>query len=212
MKKLILIVCAVMNAMAMNAQNKFGVMGGANLSAPSTENAQWRLGGFIGGMYDICMNNWFYLQPRLTFSYQENQRDWKNSLTENGFGNKEFYSQWALSLPILASFQVMKCENKSLRLNVGPYFQYALGGKEIKPSYAYVLPGTPDTGIPHGMSPKRSWDYSSDDKFTMGAQIGAQFDYKKMFFTFDYKHSFIRSQLNCNGFENTFQFGVGYKF
>lgn len=212
MKKLILIVCAVMSAMAMNAQNKFGVMGGANLSAPSTENAQWRLGGFIGGMYDICMNNWFYLQPRLTFSYQENQRDWKNSLTENGFGNKEFYSQWALSLPILASFQVMKCENKSLRLNVGPYFQYALGGKEIKPSYAYVLPGTPDTGIPHGMSPKRSWDYSSDDKFTMGAQIGAQFDYKKMFFTFDYKHSFIRSQLNCNGFENTFQFGVGYKF
>jgi hypothetical protein len=212
MKKLILIVCAVMNAMAMNAQNKFGVMGGANLSAPSTENAQWRLGGFIGGMYDIRMNNWFYLQPRLTFSYQENQRDWKNSLTENGFGNKEFYSQWALSLPILASFQLMKCENKSLRLNVGPYFQYALGGKEIKPSYAYVLPGTPDTGIPHGMSPKRSWDYSSDDKFTMGAQIGAQFDYKKMFFTFDYKHSFIRSQLNCNGFENTFQFGVGYKF
>lgn len=212
MKKLILIVCAVMSAMAMNAQNKFGVMGGANLSAPSTENAQWRLGGFIGGMYDIRMNNWFYLQPRLTFSYQENQRDWKNSLTENGFGNKEFYSQWALSLPILASFQVMKCENKSLRLNVGPYFQYALGGKEIKPSYAYVLPGTPDTGIPHGMSPKRSWDYSSDDKFTMGAQIGAQFDYKKMFFTFDYKHSFIRSQLNCNGFENTFQFGVGYKF
>lgn len=212
MKKLILIVCAVMSAMAMNAQNKFGVMGGANLSAPSTENAQWRLGGFIGGMYDICMNNWFYLQPRLTFSYQENQRDWKNSLTENGFGNKEFYSQWALSLPILASFQLMKCENKSLRLNVGPYFQYALGGKEIKPSYAYVLPGTPDTGIPHGMSPKRSWDYSSDDKFTMGAQIGAQFDYKKMFFTFDYKHSFIRSQLNCNGFENTFQFGVGYKF
>lgn len=212
MKKLILIVCAVMSAMAMNAQNKFGVMGGANLSAPSTENAQWRFGGFIGGMYDICMNNWFYLQPRLTFSYQENQRDWKNSLTENGFGNKEFYSQWALSLPILASFQVMKCENKSLRLNVGPYFQYALGGKEIKPSYAYVLPGTPDTGIPHGMSPKRSWDYSSDDKFTMGAQIGAQLDYKKMFFTFDYKHSFIRSQLNCNGFENTFQLGVGYKF
>lgn len=212
MKKLILIVCAVMSAMAMNAQNKFGVMGGANLSAPSTENAQWRLGGFIGGMYDICMNNWFCLQPRLTFSYQENQRDWKNSLTENGFGNKEFYSQWALSLPILASFQVMKCENKSLRLNVGPYFQYALGGKEIKPSYAYALPGTPDTGIPHGMSPKRSWDYSSDDKFTMGAQIGAQFDYKKMFFTFDYKHSFIRSQLNCNGFENTFQLGVGYKF
>ena len=159
------------------------------------------------------MNDWFSLQPRLLLTYQENQREWKGvSISNENGGNKEFYSQWAISLPILASFRVMKTDNMGLRLNVGPYFQYALGGKEIKPSYAYVLPGTPDTGIPHGMSPKRSWDYSSDDKFTMGAQIGAQFDYKKMFFTFDYKHSFIRSQLNCNGFENTFQLGVGYKF
>ncbi|MBE6256424.1 MAG: porin family protein [Prevotella sp.] len=212
MKKLILIVCAVMSAMTMNAQSGFGLMGGANLSAPSGDGAQWRMGGFIGGMYNYQMNDWFSLQPSLLLSYQENQRDWKDKLTSNGFGNKEFYSQWAISLPILASFRVMKADNMGLRLNVGPYFQYALGGKEIKPSYAYVLPGTPDTGIPHGMSPKRSWDYSSDDKFTMGAQIGAQFDYKKMFFTFDYKHSFIRSQLNCNGFENTFQLGVGYKF
>ena len=211
MKKLILIVCAVMSAMAMNAQNKFGVMGGANLSAPSTENAQWRLGGFIGGMYNYQMNDWFSLQPRLLLTYQENQREWKGvSISNENGGNKEFYSQWAISLPILASFRVMKTDNMGLRLNVGPYFQYALGGKEKKPYYGYSIQGA--SGQPTSISSKHSWDYSSDDKFTMGAQIGAQFDYKKMFFTFDYKHSFIRSQLNCNGFENTLQLGVGYKF
>lgn len=213
MKKLILIVCAVMSAMAMNAQNKFGVMGGANLSAPSVDGAQWRMGGYVGGMYNLQLNNWFALQPRLLLTYQENQREWKGlSVSNENGGNKEFYSQWAISLPILASFRVMKTDNMGLRLNVGPYFQYALGGKEQKPYYAYNPHGASEGGQPTGVTSKHSWDYSSDDKFTMGAQIGAQFDYKKMFFTFDYKHSFIRSQLNCNGFENTFQFGVGYKF
>ncbi|MBQ6379446.1 MAG: outer membrane beta-barrel protein [Prevotella sp.] len=127
-------------------------------------------------------------------------------LTSTTNGSKEFYSQWNISLPILASFRVMKVDDMGLRLNVGPYFQYALGGKERKPYYSY------GSGTPTGIDSKRSWDYSSDDKFTMGAQIGAQLDYKKMFFTLDYMHSFIRSQLNCNGFENTFQFGIGYKF
>lgn len=213
MKKLILIVCAVMNAMTMNAQNNFGVMGGANLSAPSVDGAQWRVGGYVGGMYNFQLNDWFSLQPRLLLTYQENQREWKGlSISNENGGNKEFYSQWAISLPILASFRVMKTDNMGLRLNVGPYFQYALGGKEQKPYYAYNPQGASEGGQPTGVTSKHSWDYSSDDKFTMGAQIGAQFDYKKMFFTFDYKHSFIRSQLNCNGFENTFQLGVGYKF
>ena len=65
-----------------------------------------------------------------------------------------------------------------------------------------------ETGVPYEISAKRSWDYSSDDKFTMGAQLGVQLDYRKLFFTLDYRHSFIRSQLNCNGFENTLQLGI----
>ena len=69
-----------------------------------------------------------------------------------------------------------------------------------------------ETGVPYEISAKRSWDYSSDDKFTMGAQLGVQLDYRKLFFTLDYRHSFIRSQLNCNGFENTLQLGIGYSY
>ena len=68
-----------------------------------------------------------------------------------------------------------------------------------------------ETGVPYEISAKRSWDYSSDDKFTMGAQLGVQLDYRKLFFTLDYRHSFIRSQFNCNGFENTLQLGIGYR-
>jgi hypothetical protein len=46
---------------------------------------------------------------------------------------------------------------------------------------------------------------------TEGAQLGVQLDFRKLFFTLDYRHSFIRSQLNCNGFENTLQLGIGYR-
>jgi len=209
MKKVIVMICAMMSIMTMNAQSDLSLTGGVNLSAPSTEGAQWRVGGFIGGVYDFHVSDCFSLQPRLLLSYQENQRDWKDMLTTNVNGSKEFYSQWALSLPVLASFHVMNKDDMGLRLNVGPYFQYALGGKEMKPIGVYST--TEEAGVPYEISAKRSWDYSSDDKFTMGAQLGVQFDYRKLFFTLDYRHSFIRSQLNCNGFENTLQLGIGYR-
>ena len=209
MKKVIVMICAMMSIMTMNAQSGLSLTGGVNLSTPSTEGAQWRVGGFIGGVYDFHVSDCFSLQPRLLLSYQENQRDWKDMLTTNVNGSKEFYSQWALSLPVLASFHVMNKDDMGLRLNVGPYFQYALGGKEMKPIGVYST--TEEAGVPYEISAKRSWDYSSDDKFTMGAQLGVQFDYRKLFFTLDYRHSFIRSQLNCNGFENTLQLGIGYR-
>ena len=209
MKKVIVMICAMMSFMTMNAQSGLSLTGGVNLSTPSTEGAQWRVGGFIGGVYDFHVSDCFSLQPRLLLSYQENQRDWKDMLTTNVNGSKEFYSQWALSLPVLASFHVMNKDDMGLRLNVGPYFQYALGGKEMKPIGVYST--IEETGVPYEISAKRSWDYSSDDKFTMGAQLGVQFDYRKLFFTLDYRHSFIRSQLNCNGFENTLQLGIGYR-
>lgn len=209
MNKAIVMICAMMSFMTMNAQSGLSLTGGVNLSTPSTEGAQWRVGGFIGGVYDFHVSDCFSLQPRLLLSYQENQRDWKDMLTTNVNGSKEFYSQWALSLPVLASFHVMNKDDMGLRLNVGPYFQYALGGKEMKPIGVYST--TEEAGVPYEISAKRSWDYSSDDKFTMGAQLGVQLDYRKLFFTLDYRHSFIRSQLNCNGFENTLQLGIGYR-
>ncbi|MBQ8988649.1 MAG: PorT family protein [Prevotella sp.] len=198
--------------MTMNAQNGFGLMGGVNTSTSSADDAKPRVGAFIGGLYDFRMNDWFYLQPRLILSYQENQREWNNTLAAPHVKiDNEFYSQWNLSLPVLASFRFKLSDDMGLRLNVGPYIQYALGGKEQKPIFYNSLdPTIPN--VPARMSEKGNWDLVTGDKITYGGQIGLQYDYKNWFATLDYKRSFHRSILNMDGFENTLQLGIGYKF
>lgn len=185
MKKVIMIMCVVLTTLSVQAQKGFGLMGGVNVSTSSADYMDWRLGGFIGGLYDIQLKNNFYLQPRLVLSYQENQR------------TPEFYSQWNACLPVLASLRIKMSENTALRLSAGPFVQYAVFGRE-KPFLNDGALGW--------------WHMDFCDKITYGGQVDVQFEYKKFFATLDCKHSFRRSKLNMDGYENTIQLGVGYKF
>lgn len=210
MKKIVLFICALLSTVAVNAQGHFGVMGGANLSTSSAKDADCRVGGFVGGLYDVQLTRNFYLQPRLVFSYQENQRKAVNtSVTPNSDLGNEFVSQWGLTLPVLASFRFNLSDNTSLRLNAGPYLQYALFGKERTVSHYYSQEGSMPVAT---LSQKKSWHHDFGDKLTYGTQVGVQFEYMKFFVTADYKHSFRRSILNMDGFENTIQLGLGYRF
>ena len=185
MKKIVMTLCAFLLALSVNAQKGFGLMGGVNVSTSSADYMDWRVGGFIGGLYNIQLKNNFYLQPRLVLSYQENQR------------TPEFYSQWNVSIPVLASYRMKMSECTALRLNAGPYVQYAVFGRE-KPFLNDGALGW--------------WHMDFSDKITYGGQVDVQFEYKKFFATLDYKHSFRRSKLNMDGYENTIRLGVGYKF
>lgn len=183
--------------MLANAQNSFGLMGGVNSSTSSTKDVGWRTGGFIGGYYDISFTDWFSLQPRLILSYQENQ--YKENLLLPSGQSSRFFSQWNITLPVLASFKFQLASETTLRLNAGPYVQYAVFGRDRQ----QVSPTESRLGW---------WHHSFKDKLTYGAQIGAQLNYKQFFGTIDYKHSLKRSPLNMDGFENTWQVGIGYKF
>ena len=212
-----MMVSLMLLTLTVNAQSGFGLMGGVNSSTSSANDVGWRTGGFIGGLYDIQLNNWFYLQPRLVLSYQENQREVKNTLStpSKSLGN-EFYSQWNVTIPLLASFRMSLSDKSALRLNVGPYIQYAIFGRE-KNVYYYNAGQTiqsygETSQVPAGVSDLKWWHYDFGDKITYGGQVGLQFEHKKFFGTLDYKHSFHRNQLNMNGFENTLQLGIGYKF
>ena len=186
MKKIVSVMFAMLIAISVNAQNKFGLMGGINASTSSADHVDWRIGGFIGGVYDIPLTESFYLQPRLVLSYQENEH------------SPEFHSQWNASIPVLASYKMRLNNQTALRLNAGPYIQYAVFGREkpYQPS---------DSSL-------RWWHYDFGDKITYGGQVGLQVEYKKFFTTIDFKHSFRRNKLNMDGFENTIQVGIGYKF
>ena len=186
MKKVIMLMRVVLISLSLHAQSGFGLMGGVNVSSSSEPYMDWRFGGFVGGVYDMQVKNNIYLQSRLVLSYQENQRE------------PEFISQFNICVPILASYRMSLSDRAGLLLNAGPYLQYSIFGRKD----ALFIDG-------------RSlgwWHYDFSDKITYGAQVGVQYEYKNFFGTLDYKHSFRRSVLNMNGFENTIKLGVGYKF
>lgn len=167
------------------AQNRWGIMSGVNLSTSSAKDFGWRTGGYVGGLYDIRLTDSWYIQPQLLFSYEANKR-------EAGALPKFFRSQYALTLPVLASFKVQMSDDFSLRINAGPYVQYAMFGNEQK----------------YG----EWWHADFGDHFTYGLKGGLAAEYRRWFFSADCKYSLRKSFLNADGHGLTLLLGLGYKF
>ncbi len=185
MKKYFLMIVVALMAMNVSAQNGFGLMAGVNSSTSSTKDVGWSTGGFVGALYDIQLSGNLFLQPRLVLSYQENESKDKTW----------WYSQWAATLPVLASWHIGLSDKMGLNLNAGPYLRYAAFGRDRYQGGALGW-----------------WHGSMGERLHVGVQAGAQVTFGKCFATFDFKHALKRSFLNVGGFENTVQVGVGYKF
>lgn len=196
--KAILFVALLMLCTATSyAQSKWGVFGQANLSGSTADGVGTRVGGSLGVMYDRKLFGNLYLQPRLVASYQENE-------TKKGVKPNQFFSQWALTLPVLASYKIDLGSDNSLRLNAGPYLQYATFGRDRV--YAQ------HTGETQGHPALGWWHLDFGKHFTYGVQGGVSFTHKKWVGMIDYKYSLRKSVLNMNGHESTFSLGVGYMF
>lgn len=167
------------------AQNRWGIMGGANLSTSSARDVKWRPGGYIGGLYDIKLSDSWYIQPQLLFTYEETKSKGKVQ-------TDAFLSQYSLTLPILASFKVQLDDAFALRINAGPYIQYALFGNEQK----------------YG----EWWHADFSDHFTYGLKGGVALEHKHWFLSLDCKYSLKKSFLNNEGHGLTLSAGIGYKF
>ena len=179
------------------AQSQWGVFGQANLSGSTADGVGTRVGGSIGVMYDRKLTGNLFLQPRLVASYMENET--KKSVTPN-----EFFSQWSLTLPVLASYKFDLGGANSLCLNAGPYLQYAAFGRDRV--YKVRMGETQSY-------PSLGWWHQDFGKhFTYGLQGGVSFVHNKWVGMIDYKYSLRKSLLNMNGHESTFSFGVGYMF
>ena len=190
----LIITCLV--STVLYAQKHISVYGGINMSSTSTKDFKYNIGWQIGELYDIKISDRFYVQPRLSMYYTANE-------TKENINERTFISQYGLSLPILASFRMPVTTNSCLRINAGPYIQYAIFGK--RDGYYKEGAATINSG-------SLWWHLKFKDKLNSGAQLGVQYEYKNLIGMFDVKHAFRRSNLNYNGFENTFQLSLGYKF
>lgn len=191
------------------AQNRWGIMSGANLSTSkghpsglwSGFDSKWRAGGYVGGLYDIQLSDSWYIQPQLIFSYEV---DRTNYLTRERAAEDLDVStgMYSLTLPVLASFKVNLSKSWALRINAGPYVQYAMFGRER----------TLFTADSKKQSYTSSWDMSFWKRFIFGLKGGVSVERKHWIFSVDCKYSLMRHSLNHEGHGLSLSAGVGYKF
>lgn len=204
-----LVICCLTATTAV-AQNRWGIMGGVNMSTSSSKgfgwqadgsvgglyNFGWRAGGYIGGLYDIRLTDSWYIQPQLLYAYEENQ-------TKGTSPVDVFYSRHSLVLPVLASFRIPLSREWALRINAGPYVQYDLFGRN-RLGYSDEN-GSVRTGLGW-------WHADFGKRFTYGVKGGITLEHNHWFVSFDGKYSLKKSFLNANGHGLTLSAGIGYKF
>ena len=190
MKRQMMTIALIGITMVAMAQQKLGVFGSVNASTTSAEQSKWGVGGNLGLAYNFDFSEHWGLQPRLVLGYQESRL---KSVVPT-----DFYSQWNVAIPVLASYRFNLSNNLRLRLNAGLYVQWAAFGRE-KQLY------TTGTGLGW-------WHADFGERTTYGLQFGPMLEFGKWFVTADYKHSFKDSKLNFGGKERTLQLGIGYSF
>ena len=192
MKKILLVAFWALSLASIAQNNSLGLTTSVNLTTSTAKDSKWKLGGNVGMLYDVNIaDNWF-LQPRLTLGYEEME------LKGNPVGCG-FISQWNVTIPVLLSYKLDVSPVTALRLNLGPYAQYAAFGRE-RQSFT--------DGERLGW-----WHGNFSRRFTYGAQIGAALECGSHFMILlDSKLSLKSSRLAFEGKERSVMLGIGYKF
>ena len=182
--------CAAVSS-ASAQENVFGLTAGAALTTTSADDAQLKVGGSIGAYYDVTLSDAWHLQPRLQFGYEEAE-------SKGSAKTAAFFSQWNVTLPVLLSYRFALSPSGGLRVNIGPYGQYALFGRERQ----QFTDGS-HLGWWHGGFSRR---------FSCGLQVGAAFECTpRLQLLLDGRLSFKSSELSLDGKQRTLMLGLGYR-
>jgi hypothetical protein len=192
MKKILAFFTFIISSTSVFSQNGAGLFGAVNFSTSTINDAKTRVGGSIGMLYDVNVSQRLFVQPRLVLSYQENET------MVHPVGLSTFYSQWNACLPVLASLRLIPADGLSVCVNFGPYGQFAVFGRDKRPT---------NNGEALGW-----WHEDLGDRLSFGVQGGITAEYRKWFAVFDYKYSLTKNKLNMNGHEKTFSLGIGHRF
>lgn len=208
-QKSIIVLLLVICPLIVSAQNRWGIMGGINVSTStahssgswSSFDAKWRTGGYIGGLYDIKLTDSWYIQPQLLFSYEMDRTQYLSS-KQQADNLDVSTSMYSLTLPVLASFKISLNDALALRINAGPYVQCALFGRDR----------TQFTADSKEQSYSSSWDISFWKRFIFGLKGGISLERNHWLLSVDGKYSLMKHSLNHEGHGLTLSAGIGYRF
>ncbi len=188
MKKVILSLTALAaSAVIAQAQVKFGVVGGGNLSHPNVEIAnnkaenKWAPGFYIGGIADIQLHKNFSIQPGIQLSYKPYYNKTETTLGPATITSKSRVNPYFIEVPVNLVGK-MEAGNGKVFVSAGPYIAYGIAGN-IK---------TDVTGSIGGVN----GNTSSDESIKWGNE----------------KTTLTNSGDNLKPFDFGLNFGLGYEF
>ena len=197
----IALVCLVIPSFA---QSRFGILGGSNISTSSASQSSLKPGFYIGGLYDIKLNDKWYVQPQLLFVMGG-----INTSTTNLKGDK--YTIYFAELPILLSYNIPLKNNWNIRINAGWYLNCALFGRNS----SHVLTEIKENGTTKYEFLRwnsNTYDIPNSQRFSHGLKLGISFEEKHLFYNLDGKYSLKKQQYYNKGYGYTLNLGLGYKF
>lgn len=109
---------------------EYGVRAGLNISDIRMKSGNLKAdlksqaGFHVGAVVGIPVTNGFYIQPGLVFS----SKGARDVYEEDGYRSVASMFPVYLEIPVLASFRADVADNVNLQLNIGPYFDFGLGG------------------------------------------------------------------------------------
>lgn len=234
--RVVVLVAAVSSILSVKAQTtdffdtsepeksfQLGVRAGVNM-ANQTHSGQnltsnidsWGTGFDAGLVFDLNIKNFFTLQPGLFFDIRNNKychslmqynaEDSRIVLTSNEGKTRHT----TLTMPVMASFRFNLSDNIRWHVDLGPYFQFGIGGYD-KGELCKL--GNEQTPTRYGIYDNGYYDIRN--KFDWGLKIGTAVQvYDHYYLGIHYQGGFCKTykMKEYGGHNKTWMFTLGYDF
>lgn len=192
MKKVFFIgILTILCVSASFAQLRIGATAGLNASnfTGDVEDAKFKAGFQVGVVADYAINESFSIMPELLFS----QRGTKLKSTEEGVTATLTSTLNYIQLPINAAYKFNAGYGSKVFIFAGPYLGYGISGSK---------------GVEFG---SKAGEYKA---FDFGLNVGAGYEYQKIFFKLQYNHGLanLSNVSNVSKKNQNIAVSVGYFF
>ncbi len=195
-------------------RQQWSVMAGASANSSTEDVFKTKAGFHVGVGYDLPVKGNFTVQPRLLFSYSQQEVESRyyssnynsSQASPSGYSLPGYkYDKFSLTLPVLATYRFDLGHSWGARVNAGPYLQYDMFGHERQAvSNAQGEVSYSDNGW---------WHQPTGDRFSWGLMGGVAIERGKWSVEVSHKYSFSKNSLYFDmGHEKAWMVGVGYKF
>ena len=122
------------------------------------------------------------------------------------------YSSYNLEIPILIGYKYAINKDINIKAKIGPYFTYALAGKQTEKGYEIYYPDIHSSEKGYIDEETKIGDMSGFKNFGYGLHAGLSVEYNRYTLSASYQRGFSKVFDKAKTYEQNFLVSVGYKF